>query len=90
MTLLEWFKQQLFCASCGVLRVYPAQCRQCKALICDLCADPYGALLHSPGKGLCPACRNAPGQSVPPGWNETKWKVHLEELRSLSQGEGHE
>ena len=67
MTVFQWLKRHLFCAACGVLRVYPAQCRQCKSLICDLCADPYGPRLHSPGKGLCPECRNAlRSPSIPP------------------------
>lgn len=66
MTLFQWLKRHLFCAACGVLRVYPAQCRQCKALICDLCAAPYGRLGYSPGVGLCPTCRNAPSHHEPP------------------------
>jgi hypothetical protein len=33
------------------------QCRKCGQFLCGICADWPSPRLHSPGKGLCTACR---------------------------------
>jgi hypothetical protein len=62
----SWLARHLFCASCGILRLFPEQCWRCNKLICQVCADPFGPYLHSPGKGLCPECRNEPVEHIIP------------------------
>ena len=52
------------CVDCGFWFSRNA-CRDCGKPLCGVCADWPSPYLHSPGKGLCTACREKPHNPPP-------------------------
>ncbi len=53
------------CVDCGVWFSFHA-CRICGKPLCGVCVDWPSPYLHSPGKGMCEACREKPVEYVFP------------------------
>jgi hypothetical protein len=48
------------CIDCGVWFCFFHSCRICGKPLCGICVDWPSPHLHSPGKGMCKACREIP------------------------------
>lgn len=58
MSIFKRLRKYLVCTDCH-WRMLAGHCRTCGNPLCIVCIDWPSPYLHSPGKGMCEACREA-------------------------------